>query len=191
MTRSTRASESRVDRDATCQPRPAARDTADNLLEIRGLKTHFFTQDGTVKAVDGVSLEIKYGQTLGVVGESGCGKSITALSTMRLIERPGRTVAGEILLDGRDLLKLGDDEMSEVRGNAISMIFQEPMTSLNPVFTCGDQIAEAVALHKKVSAQRGAGTGRSRCSSTSASPTPSGAPRATRTSCRAACGSAS
>jgi oligopeptide/dipeptide ABC transporter ATP-binding protein len=123
----------------------------DNLLEIRGLKTHFFTQDGTVKAVDGVSLEIKYGQTLGVVGESGCGKSITALSTMRLVERPGRTVAGEILLDGRDLLKLSDDDMSEVRGNAISMIFQEPMTSLNPVFTCGDQIAEAVALHKKVS----------------------------------------
>jgi oligopeptide/dipeptide ABC transporter ATP-binding protein len=137
---------------ATRPASPARSDrSGDNLLEIRGLKTHFFTQDGTVKAVDGVSLEIKYGQTLGVVGESGCGKSITALSTMRLVERPGRTVAGEILLDGRDLLKLSDDEMSEVRGNAISMIFQEPMTSLNPVFTCGDQIAEAVALHKKVS----------------------------------------
>ena len=137
---------------ATRPASPSSRERhGDNLLEIRGLKTHFFTQDGTVKAVDGVSLEIKYGQTLGVVGESGCGKSITALSMMRLVERPGRTVAGEILLDGRDLLKLGDDEMSEVRGNEISMIFQEPMTSLNPVFTCGDQIAEAVALHKKVS----------------------------------------
>ena len=122
----------------------------DNLLEIRGLRTHFFTQDGTVKAVDGVSFEIKYGQTLGVVGESGCGKSITALSTMRLVDRPGRTIAGEILLEGRDLLKLDDEAMGEVRGNAISMIFQEPMTSLNPVFTCGDQIAEAVSLHKKV-----------------------------------------
>ena len=124
---------------------------AENLLEIHGLKTHFFTQDGTVKAVDGVSYEIKYGQTLGVVGESGCGKSITALSTMRLIERPGKTLAGEIRLDGRDLLKLSDEEMTEVRGNSISMIFQEPMTSLNPVFTCGDQIAEAVSLHNKVS----------------------------------------
>jgi oligopeptide transport system ATP-binding protein len=123
----------------------------ENLLEIHGLKTHFFTQDGTVKAVDGVTFEIKYGQTLGVVGESGCGKSITALSTMRLVERPGRTVAGEIRLDGRDLLTLDDDAMSEVRGNAISMIFQEPMTSLNPVFTVGDQISEAVALHKNVS----------------------------------------
>jgi len=137
---------------ATRPASDASRDrTGDNLLEIRGLKTHFFTQDGTVKAVDGVSLEIKYGQTLGVVGESGCGKSITALSVMRLVERPGRTVAGEILLDGRDLLKLSDEDMTEIRGNAISMIFQEPMTSLNPVFTVGDQIAEAVALHRKVS----------------------------------------
>jgi len=129
----------------------SSRTSSDNLLEIKGLRTHFFTQDGTVKAVDGVSFEIKYGQTLGVVGESGCGKSITALSAMRLVERPGRTIAGQILLDGRDLLKLSDEEMAEVRGNAISMIFQEPMTSLNPVFTCGDQIAEAVALHKNVS----------------------------------------
>jgi oligopeptide/dipeptide ABC transporter ATP-binding protein len=129
----------------------AATSASGDLLRISGLRTHFFTQDGTVKAVDGVSFEIKYGQTLGVVGESGCGKSITALSTMRLIERPGRIVEGEILLDGRNLLALGDEAMSEVRGNAISMIFQEPMTSLNPVFTCGDQISEAVALHQKVS----------------------------------------
>mgnify|MGYP000489333631 CR=1 FL=1 len=132
---------------ATGERAPAS----ENLLEIAGLRTHFFTQDGTVKAVDGVSFEIKYGQTLGVVGESGCGKSITALSTMRLIDRPGKTIAGEIRLDGRDLLKLPQDEMAEIRGNAVSMIFQEPMTSLNPVFTCGDQIAEAVSLHKKVS----------------------------------------
>ena len=128
-------------------PNPAA---SENLLEIKGLKTHFFTQDGIVKAVDGVSFEIKYGQTLGVVGESGCGKSITAMSAMRLIERPGRTVAGEIRLDGRDLLKLSDDEMRDVRGNTVSMIFQEPMTSLNPVYTVGDQIAETVQLHRKV-----------------------------------------
>ena len=136
---------------ASTSPAPNRDPASENLLEIAGLRTHFFTQDGTVKAVDGVSFEIRYGQTLGVVGESGCGKSITALSTMRLVERPGKTIAGEIRLDGRDLLKLSDDEMSEVRGNSISMIFQEPMTSLNPVFTVGDQIAEAVALHGRVS----------------------------------------
>ena len=135
----------------TSDSKAASRDRDGNLLEISGLRTHFFTQDGTVKAVDGVSFEIKFGQTLGVVGESGCGKSITALSTMRLIERPGKTIAGEIRLDGRDLLKLSPEDMGDIRGNAISMIFQEPMTSLNPVFTCGDQIAEAVALHNKVS----------------------------------------
>jgi oligopeptide/dipeptide ABC transporter ATP-binding protein len=136
---------------ATAPVRRRAGDPTENLLEIDGLRTHFFTQDGTVKAVDGVTFQIKYGQTLGVVGESGCGKSITALSTMRLIERPGRVVEGEIRLDGRNLLALSDEDMGEVRGNSISMIFQEPMTSLNPVFTIGDQIAEAVALHKKVS----------------------------------------
>jgi len=135
------------------QPATAARTRRDdqNLLEISGLRTHFFTQDGTVKAVDGVSFEIKYGQTLGVVGESGCGKSITAMSVMRLIERAGRIVEGSIKLDGRDLATLSDEEMVEIRGNSISMIFQEPMTSLNPVFTIGDQIAEAVSLHRKVS----------------------------------------
>ena len=133
---------------------PAATEPSDsqpgNLLEIAGLRTHFFTQDGTIKAVDGVTFEIKYGQTLGVVGESGCGKSITALSTMRLIERPGRTIEGEIRLSGKDLLTMSPEQMSDIRGNAISMIFQEPMTSLNPVFTCGDQIAEAISLHDKV-----------------------------------------
>jgi oligopeptide/dipeptide ABC transporter ATP-binding protein len=128
----------------------SAGDTPGNLLEVRDLKTHFFTRDGTVRAVDGVSFEIRDGQTLGVVGESGCGKSITAMSILRLIERPGRTVAGEIRLHGKDLLKLSDSEMRDVRGNQISMIFQEPMTSLNPVYTCGNQIAESVELHDAV-----------------------------------------
>ena len=121
------------------------------LLEVKGLKTHFFTQDGTVKAVDDVSFRIGHGQTLGIVGESGCGKSITSLSVMRLIERPGRIVAGEVLLNGENLLEKRDDDMRDVRGDQVSMIFQEPMTSLNPVFTCGDQIAEAVQQHTAVS----------------------------------------
>jgi oligopeptide/dipeptide ABC transporter ATP-binding protein len=122
----------------------------DNLLEVRGLRTHFFTREGTVKAVDGVDFEIKYGQTIGVVGESGCGKSITALSIMRLIDRGGRTIEGTVTLEGRNLLGLSDDDMRDIRGNTISMIFQEPMTSLNPVYRCGDQVAESVKLHKKV-----------------------------------------
>jgi oligopeptide/dipeptide ABC transporter ATP-binding protein len=122
----------------------------DNLLEVRGLRTHFFTREGTVKAVDGVDFEIKYGQTVGVVGESGCGKSITALSIMRLIDRGGRTIEGTVKLEGRDLLALSDDDMRDIRGNTVSMIFQEPMTSLNPVYRCGDQVAESVKLHKKV-----------------------------------------
>jgi peptide/nickel transport system ATP-binding protein/oligopeptide transport system ATP-binding protein len=120
------------------------------LLEVRDLKTHFFTQDGTVKAVDGVSFTVDDGKTLGIVGESGCGKSITAMSILRLIGRPGRIVEGEIILDGRDLVKVSEDEIRDVRGHTISMIFQEPMTSLNPVFTCGDQIAETVSLHLKM-----------------------------------------
>ena len=121
------------------------------LLEIKGIKTHFFTQDGVVKAVDDVSFQIGHGQTLGVVGESGCGKSITSLSVMRLIERPGRIVTGQILLNGEDLLAKSDADMRDIRGDQVSMIFQEPMTSLNPVFTCGDQIAEAVQQHTAVS----------------------------------------
>ena len=121
------------------------------LLEIKGLKTHFFTQDGVVKAVDDVTFQISHGQTLGVVGESGCGKSVTSLSVMRLIDRPGRIVAGEVLLNGEDLLAKRDADMRDVRGDQVSMIFQEPMTSLNPVFTCGDQIAEAVQQHTAVS----------------------------------------
>jgi oligopeptide/dipeptide ABC transporter ATP-binding protein len=125
------------------------------LLEIKGLKTHFFTQDGTVKAVDGVTFQIGHGQTLGVVGESGCGKSITSLSVMRLIERPGRIVAGEINLNGEDLLKRSDEEIRDIRGDQVSMIFQEPMTSLNPVFTCGEQISESVQQHTAASSREG------------------------------------
>jgi oligopeptide/dipeptide ABC transporter ATP-binding protein len=121
------------------------------LLEVSDLRTHFATADGLVRAVDGVSLRIRPGKTLGVVGESGCGKSITAMSIMRLIERPGRIVAGSIKFDGLELTTLPDDEMRDVRGNQISMIFQEPMTSLNPVYTCGDQIAEAVSRHSNIS----------------------------------------
>jgi peptide/nickel transport system ATP-binding protein len=121
------------------------------LLEVNDLRTHFATADGLVKAVDGVSLRIRHGKTLGVVGESGCGKSITALSIMRLIERPGRIVGGSIKFDGQELTTIAEDEMRDIRGNQISMIFQEPMTSLNPVYTCGDQIAEAVVRHRNVS----------------------------------------
>ncbi len=119
------------------------------LVEVKDLHTEFHTEDGLVKAVDGVNLHINRGETLGVVGESGCGKSVTALSIMRLIPwPPGRIAGGEIRFEGREVLKLREDEMRKIRGNDISMIFQEPMTSLNPVFTVGDQIAEAVELHQ-------------------------------------------
>ena len=119
------------------------------LLEIRDLVTEFRTENGVVRAVDGVSFEIPRRSTLGVVGESGCGKSVTALSIMRLVaDPPGRIAGGHILYQGKDLLKLPDGAMREIRGNRIAMIFQEPMTSLNPVFTVGDQVAEAVRLHQ-------------------------------------------
>ena len=122
------------------------------LLEIKGLKTFFFTRKGVVKAVDGVDLSIDEGDTLGLVGESGCGKSMTALSIMRLVPEPvGRIVEGEILFDGKDLANATEAEMRKIRGNRISMVFQEPMTSLNPVFKVGDQIAEAIQLHQEVS----------------------------------------
>ncbi len=120
------------------------------LLEVEGLKTHFFTRDGVVRAVDGVSFSIHSGETLAIVGESGCGKSVMSLSILRLIASPpGRTVAGSIRFEGRgDLLTLSEPEMRRVRGNEISMIFQEPMTSLNPVLTIGRQIAETLTLHR-------------------------------------------
>jgi oligopeptide transport system ATP-binding protein len=119
------------------------------LLEVKGLKTHFSTRDGVVKAVDGVSFDLDEGRTLAIVGESGSGKSVTALSLMRLIpEPPGKIVEGEILLKGQSVLKMKDDEVRSLRGNRIAMIFQDPMTSLNPVFRVGYQIAEALRLHK-------------------------------------------
>jgi len=122
------------------------------LLEVFDLKTYFFMDEGTAKAVDGVSFEVDKGETLGLVGESGCGKSVSALSIMRLIPHPpGKIVDGRITLDGKNLLELEEEEMRQIRGNEISMIFQEPMTSLNPVFTCGNQIEEAIILHQKVS----------------------------------------
>ena len=124
----------------------------DTLLDVRGIRTHFHVMDGTVKAVDGVDFRISRGGTMGLVGESGCGKTVTAHTIMRLIETPpGEIVSGEVWFEGRDLLALTMDEMRSVRGGEIAMIFQEPMTSLNPVFTVGDQIAEAVRLHQKVS----------------------------------------
>jgi peptide/nickel transport system ATP-binding protein len=122
------------------------------LLEVDGLQTHFFTRDGIVRAVDGVSFSVAPGETLAVVGESGCGKSVTSLSILRLIASPpGRIVAGRVVFQGRDLLGLSEDEMRAVRGNAISMIFQEPMTSLNPALTVGRQIAESLVLHRGLS----------------------------------------
>jgi oligopeptide/dipeptide ABC transporter ATP-binding protein len=117
------------------------------LLDVEGLRTHFFTNDGVVKAVDGVSFSVGKGRTLGLVGESGCGKSITALSIMQLLSRPGRTVAGRIFFEGRNLLELSEEEMEDIRGNEIAMIFQEPMTSLNPVFRVRDQITETIRRH--------------------------------------------
>ncbi len=119
------------------------------LLEVDDLKTYFYTRDGVVRAVDGVSFSVYPGETLAVVGESGCGKSVTSLSIMRLIASPpGKIVNGRLMFQGRDLLGLTEDEMRRVRGNEISMIFQEPMTSLNPVLTIGRQIAEALVLHR-------------------------------------------
>ena len=131
---------------------PAVPSKEEQLLEVRDLRTYFHTEDGVGRAVDGVSFELGRGQTLGLVGESGCGKSVTALSILRLVAPPGYIEGGQILLRGRDLLTLPDDEMRRVRGDSVAMIFQEPMTSLNPVLTCGDQIAEAVRLHQGVSA---------------------------------------
>ncbi|MCG7344062.1 ABC transporter ATP-binding protein [Sporosarcina sp. ACRSL] len=118
-----------------------------NLLEIKGLKTYFFSDDGVVPAVDGVDITIREGETVGIVGESGSGKSVTSLSAMRLT--PGKVVEGSITFNGQDLLALSDEKMREMRGSQMAMIFQEPMTSLNPVFTIGRQIAEAVEVHLK------------------------------------------
>lgn len=123
-----------------------------NLIEFKNLKTYFYTEAGVVKAVNDVSFKIKKGEVVGVVGESGCGKSVTAMSLMRLVDSPGKIVAGEIIYeDDKDILTLSDKEIRSIRGNEISMIFQEPMTSLNPVFTVGNQIIESIMIHKKIS----------------------------------------
>ena len=125
------------------------------LLEVRNLKTRFYTQDGVVHAVNGVSFHLDEGETLGIVGESGCGKSVTVLSILRLIPSPpGRITDGEVLFEGRDLLKMTDDEIRQIRGNRIAMIFQDPMTSLNPVLTINQQISEALQLHLGMDKER-------------------------------------
>jgi len=121
------------------------------VLEVEGLQTYFYTRGGLVKAVDGVSFALARGETLAIVGESGCGKSVTALSLMRLVAEPGRIVGGAVKLDGVDLMGLDEPAMRQIRGNRISMIFQEPMTSLNPVMTIGRQIGEALILHQDMS----------------------------------------
>jgi oligopeptide/dipeptide ABC transporter ATP-binding protein len=126
-------------------------DRATNLLAVRELRTYFFTRRGVVKAVDGVSFTINRGRALGLVGESGCGKSVTGLSIMRLVSPPGQIVGGEILFNETDLLKLNHEAMRKHRGQKIAMIFQDPMTSLNPVYTAGYQIAEAILVHQDVS----------------------------------------
>ena len=121
------------------------------LLEVKNLQTYFFTQEGVVKAVDGATYDLEQGETLGLVGESGCGKSVSALSVMRLIpDPPGRTVGGEIIFEGRDLLKLSNSEMRRIRGKDISMVFQEPMTSLNPVLSVERQLTESLELHLRM-----------------------------------------
>ena len=126
----------------------------DIVLDVRNLQTVFFTNSGLFRAVDDVSFDVRRGETLAIVGESGCGKSVTALSIMRLVpDPPGRVIGGSVMLEGTDLLGLGEAEMRQVRGNRISMIFQEPMTSLNPVMRIGDQITEAVRLHRPISAR--------------------------------------
>ena len=125
------------------------------LLEVRNLKTHFYTEDGVVRAVDGVNLDLYPGEVIGLVGESGCGKSVTSLSIMRLIVPPGKVIEGQVLLNGKDLFKLTEREMINVRGNRISMIFQQPQTALNPVFKVKNQIAEVLNIHQDFGKQAG------------------------------------
>jgi peptide/nickel transport system ATP-binding protein len=126
-----------------------------NILDIRSLRTYFYTEEGIVKAVDGVDIQLKQGETLGIVGESGSGKSVTSLSIMRLIDNPGRIVDGEIWFGGQNLLNVPEREMVNIRGNRISMIFQQPQSSLNPVFRIGDQIAEVLDIHRSLGKEEG------------------------------------
>ena len=124
---------------------------SDILLKIRGLKTYFFTEEGVVHAVDGIDFQVRRGETLGIVGESGCGKSVTSLSILRLLGKQGRTIEGEIIFDNENLLDFSEEEMRKIRGNRISMIFQQPTTCLNPVFRIGDQVMEALHIHQGLS----------------------------------------
>jgi len=127
----------------------------ERMLEVRGLQTYFFTEDGVVKAVDGVDFYLNRGEVLGLVGESGCGKSVTSHSIMRLIGEPGKIVEGEVWFDGRDLTKLSEGVMRQIRGNRISMIFQQPTSCLNPVFKVGDQVAEVLNIHQSLGKEKG------------------------------------
>ena len=162
------------------------------LLEIKGLKTHFSTDDGMLQAVDGVDIAINKGETLCVVGESGCGKTVTAMSILKLIAMPpGRIVEGQILFEGRDLVPLTSNELDDIRAKEIGFIFQEPMTSLNPVLTVGEQVAESPAPPRGPLAARRRWPAPWRCSSWCRSPMPPAACTITRTSSRAACASAS
>ena len=161
------------------------------LLEVRDLHTEFRTGAGIVRAVDGVSYTVDPGETVAIVGESGSGKSVSALSILRLIpDPPGRITGGEVMFAGRDLMTLGEEEMREIRGGDIGMVFQEPMTSLNPVLTIGRQITETIEQHRgadRAAADRRRGRA---AAAWSASPIPSGGSSSTRTSSRAACASA-
>ena len=150
------------------QPSPARGEGA--LLAVSGLRTVFRTAGGDVAAVDGVDISVDRGRTLGIVGESGCGKSVLSLSVMRLVPPPGRIAAGQIMFDGRNLLDLSPAQMRDIRGNRIAMIFQEPMTSLNPVFTVGDQITEAMRAHDRTASARRAAQPRHRRAAARAHP---------------------
>ena len=161
------------------------------LLEIKGLKTHFKTDEGWLHAVDGVDISIERGQTVSVVGESGCGKTVTAMTVLKLLPMPpGRIVAGQVLWQGRDLVTASSEEMRRVRAKEIAIIFQEPMTSLDPVYSIGEQIAESIRLHEGLGARR-RWTGRSRCWRWCASRRRSAGSTTIRTSSPAACASAS
>ncbi len=148
----------RVDSKTTMNPLerdyPENMKSSNELLRVEGIKTYFFTDDGVVKAVDGVSIKLDRGETLGIVGESGCGKSVASMSIMRLISSPGETIEGEVRLRGLDILGLSEDNMRHIRGNRISMIFQQPTSCLNPVFRVGDQISESLMLHRGMSKQQ-------------------------------------
>ncbi len=133
----------------------ASNGSSPNILEVRNLKTYFYTEDGIVRSVDGVDFTVRRGEVMGIVGESGCGKSVTSLSIMRLIGIPGKTIDGTITFDGKNLLDLPESEMVRVRGNRIAMIFQQPQSALNPVFRVGDQIAEVLDIHRSLGKEAG------------------------------------